>query len=252
MIRIPNPCSENPSNFTPTSKGGFCNSCLKEVVDFRGMSDKEVLASIQKNSGKTCGIFRPSQLESQVNPTRKVSFPGIWTFGFLGFLGLAIPAEAQTTSKPKTEKALVEKCEPFPLEYSYKKNKTIKGVVLDQDGEAPVPGSMISVLGYCFGTTSDINGEFELKIPDEFNRKEFKINISSLGYRVAEIPIKQFDLPKSIGKILVEFNTGDMLTGEVIIIAQKTSFWQNVKGIFRKEKIANCGNESHQHALIIT
>ncbi|WP_373400277.1 hypothetical protein V8V91_12150 [Algoriphagus halophilus] len=93
------------------------------MFDFRRMSNTEVLDFIQKNSGKTCGIFRPNQLEVQEIPPRKVSFPGLWAFGFLGFLGLAIPAEAQITSKPKTEKTMAENFEAIPLEYTYSLKK---------------------------------------------------------------------------------------------------------------------------------
>lgn len=244
-ISIPKPCSETPSNFTQTSKGGFCNSCQKEVLDFRGMSNAEVLSFIQKNSEKTCGIFRTSQLIVQEIPTKKVSFPGLWAFGFLGFLGLAIPVEAQITSKPKTEKTMAEKFEPLPLEYTYSQNKTIKGRILDNFKE-PIPSASVIIRGFKISTTTNIDGEFTLLIPDEFTKQKFALSISFVGFLTKEIELSQLNTPVSLDNIFLE--ASNEVLGEYVVLKTKKSIWQKVKGVFRKEDKASCGNESHQHS----
>lgn len=247
QIRIPNPCSENPSNFIPTGKGGFCNSCQKEVLDFRGMSNSEVLDFIQKNSGKTCGIFNPGQLVVQEVPIRKVSFPGLWAFGFLGLLGLAIPAEAQITSKPQTEKTVAENFEAIPLEYTYSLNKTIKGRIIDNNKET-IPAASVLIKGFKISTTTNIDGEFTLLIPDEFTKEKFDVVLSFIGYKLKEIEISQSVLPLNVGDVYLEEEEDDVFMGEVIVIQTKKSIWQKVKGVFRKEDKASCENESHQHS----
>lgn len=48
---------------TPEQQGAFCKVCSKVVVDFSTMSDKQVIAYLQKNNEeKTCGRFKASQL----------------------------------------------------------------------------------------------------------------------------------------------------------------------------------------------
>ena len=42
-ITVKEPCKEKFSNFSTTEKGGFCQSCEKEVIDFTKFSDKELV-----------------------------------------------------------------------------------------------------------------------------------------------------------------------------------------------------------------
>lgn len=42
QIAVPKPCHENWESFTKTSKGGFCASCNKEVIDFTSWSDERL------------------------------------------------------------------------------------------------------------------------------------------------------------------------------------------------------------------
>jgi hypothetical protein len=47
-ISIPEPCHENWDAMSPTAQGRFCGSCQKEVVDFSGKTDTEILAFFEK------------------------------------------------------------------------------------------------------------------------------------------------------------------------------------------------------------
>lgn len=50
-ISVKQPCSENFANFKRTERGGFCNSCQKEVVDFTKLSDLEIVEHFTKENG---------------------------------------------------------------------------------------------------------------------------------------------------------------------------------------------------------
>ena len=63
-ISINKPCGQNFENFQSTDKGGYCNSCKKEVIDFRNLTDKEIGVFFNKNQNKTCGVFLEKQLKS--------------------------------------------------------------------------------------------------------------------------------------------------------------------------------------------
>ena len=184
-------------------------------------------------------------MEFQEIPIRKVSFPGLWAFGFLGFLGLAIPAEAQITSKPSTERSISEKFEAIPLDYTYSQNKTIKGRILDNIKET-IPNASILIKGFKISTSTNIDGEFTLLIPDEFTKQKFALVISFIGYQLKDVEIYQSNLPINLGDIFLE--ESNVLMGEFIVIETKKSFWQKVKGVFSKEDKASCGNETHQHS----
>lgn len=50
FFQIPEPCSEDWNEMTPTEKGAFCNKCSKEVLDLRGCSPAIAKNSILLNS----------------------------------------------------------------------------------------------------------------------------------------------------------------------------------------------------------
>ncbi len=53
-LSLPQSCAEQWSNFTPTTQGGWCGSCKKEVVDFTTMTDEEVIHYFSKTTTNTC------------------------------------------------------------------------------------------------------------------------------------------------------------------------------------------------------
>ena len=61
-VSIGTPCTEDRSKFLPTAKGGFCQKCTKEVIDFSKWSDQEVYDFFKKGKPGTCGMFRNDQL----------------------------------------------------------------------------------------------------------------------------------------------------------------------------------------------
>jgi hypothetical protein len=68
-LTIPEPCHEDWIKMTTTEKGAFCKVCTKEVVDFSTMSQQEVkdffiAKAKSETEGKTCGRFKPKQLNS--------------------------------------------------------------------------------------------------------------------------------------------------------------------------------------------
>lgn len=66
-IRIENPCSENWNAMSANTKGRFCNSCSKTVVDFTKMKHPEIEkyftdnATTEKN---ICGYYAFDQVET--------------------------------------------------------------------------------------------------------------------------------------------------------------------------------------------
>jgi hypothetical protein len=63
-IVIPNPCSEDWGQMTPTEKGAFCNKCNLEVIDFTKKSPEEIRETLTLSMGKkVCGHIGKMQLD---------------------------------------------------------------------------------------------------------------------------------------------------------------------------------------------
>jgi hypothetical protein len=71
QLSIPEPCHENWEAMTPGEKGRFCGSCQKTVVDFSGMSDRQIAEFFKKPAGSVCGRFYNDQLDRDISIPKK-------------------------------------------------------------------------------------------------------------------------------------------------------------------------------------
>ncbi|NVJ86910.1 MAG: carboxypeptidase-like regulatory domain-containing protein [Algoriphagus sp.] len=245
-IHIPKPCSEKPKNFKPTSSGGFCQHCQKEVVDFRGKNKREILSFLSKNPSKPCGIFSPNQLPIQESPIRKVKFQGIWAFGFLGLMGFSLPAFSQSSLPHPLEQTPIDDNLNLKTDTHSFFSRTIKGKAISFyfNEKQPLAGATIKIKDYSIGTTADTDGYFELEVPDSITDQKITIQLSFVGYKIREVTIYDTQLPVQLGEIeLYEDDTA--LMGEIIYI--KPTFWQKIKQIFKAKKPQYCTDPNHQH-----
>ncbi len=90
---------------------------------------------------------------------------------------------------------------------------TIKGKVVDSNNNEPISYTNIGIEGTLYGTASDQEGNFELKIPDGFTGKN--IYFSAVGFQNRNFPVnqlfdKEFNLVKlraqsyEVGKVDVQ------------------------------------------------
>ncbi len=61
-------------------------------------------------------------------------------------------------------------------------NKIVEGRIVDKDSDQPVPFASIGVIGTSKGTSSNLNGQFSVAVPDNFS-----LRISCLGYETLEV-----------------------------------------------------------------
>ncbi|OYU97599.1 MAG: hypothetical protein CFE21_04710 [Bacteroidetes bacterium B1(2017)] len=95
-LHIKNPCPFALGGINKKNGAYYCHTCKKEIVDFRGKSDKEIYSTIGPN---TCGIFNLSQLLGQPKMSNLKQF-ALFSLSILSFLGLTIkPAQSQTLNK---------------------------------------------------------------------------------------------------------------------------------------------------------
>ncbi len=244
QLSIAEPCHENWDNMSPTEKGKFCGSCQKQVIDFSGMSDREIAQFFKKPStGSVCGRFMSTQLDREMElPQKRI----LWLKYFFGILLPAFfmsKASAQTGKPGKIDippgndttrqsirgelKTLgmvlpthilpVEKCEETLL--VNKKDTTpvnivasIKGRVTDETG-APVPGATVRIKGTFLELSADSNGKFSIPV-DKLHDVETLL-ITSVGFEPVHYVVKKKDELKD--ELLITMNA--VLTGEVVVVA---------------------------------
>lgn len=230
-LTISKPCSEKFNQFNKTKAGGFCNSCQKEVIDFRKMSDSQLMTYFKNKERKTCGYFKTSQLKeyTQINEIRRTSkfkFLRIAAVAFISLTSLHhIQAQEQ---KPKSE--IVQKSNEISNNKNNKKEvqeKLFSGTILDESG--PLPGANIVLKGTSIGTISNFDGEFEF--PKALKEGDILV-VSFLGYATQNILIGK---DQSIVNLVMEEELSCVLMGEVEvneIYESKPTFWQRIKNIF--------------------
>lgn len=237
-LSIPNRCTESFDSFRPTSAGGFCQSCQKEVIDFRDMSDGEILSYFAQNQGKTCGSFRPAQLKTYNAPPQQhnrrvhnILGAGVLSFSLFTFLPI-IKAQAQTQEIIAVAPDSVE-LGPTDQVNTADPGYTIEGTIVDEDG-VPLPFASVILKGSKQGVGTDSDGKFTLSglHPGDI------LIISYIGYESQTYKVPQVDSPNNTPiKLVQKMEMGCTVTlGEVSVegvYASKSSIWQRIGRAFR-------------------
>lgn len=109
-INIPEPCSENWNEMTPSDKGAFCKKCAFDVYDFTNKSGDEIREVLTLNIGsRVCGHINKAQLEElnsdfsswQVN--NKQSYQRAWIFTLFVVFGMTL-FSCEEDEEPVVEK----------------------------------------------------------------------------------------------------------------------------------------------------
>lgn len=230
---ISKPCSENFNQFNKTEKGGFCNSCKKEVIDFRSMSDRQLSNYFKNKSGKTCGYFDTSQLSrgievQEFQEPKRLQFLKVAAIAFLSLTSLHhVQAQEQKT---KTE--IIESSKSkTQADKTFVQDKLLAGTVVEETG--PLPGANIILEGTTIGTATNFDGEFVF--PKSLKEGDVLV-VSYLGFTTQKIKIKKEQTQlNAVLNINMQYDMSCMLMGEVevnTVYESKRTLWQKIKGIF--------------------
>lgn len=221
-LTIPEPCHEDWNKMTPVQQGRFCGSCQKQVTDFTGMSDAQLIAFFKKPStGSVCGRFMPDQLQRDVIVPRK-RIPWIKYFFQFALPAFLISTKVSAQGKVRmvvgdtiltTENKSIKKQETIIR--TEEKKSIITGRVVDEMGEGIAFASVI-IKGTGTGTASDNAGYFSLAIPAK-QPKIILVN-SSVGFEVTEHTI---DLKNVQPNLLIKMKPMNTL-GEVVVTTAST------------------------------
>ncbi len=177
QINIQNPCHEAWEGFKPTSEGGFCDSCQKNVIDFSKMCESQIVAYFRDLSNENqnlCGRFRDDQL--QKNYRIEEWFP---TFSITDkIIHYEIPISQFGNNKSKISLPLIHRMKVVRnmtiailtfaiIEQGYGQEKQLTGKVIDASDGSPLSGVSIAIKGTKRGVTSDVNGRYQIAVNEQ-------------------------------------------------------------------------------------
>ena len=167
QLYIPEPCHENWNNMTMAEKGRICGSCQKQVVDFTGMKDEQMLAFFRKPTpNPVCGRFMHDQLNRPIQLPRK-RIP--WLKYFFQFMLPALLASSKATAQGtvrllKEDNILVAnpKRNEIKERATEKVTQTLRGKVVDDNDEG-IAYATVFIKGTTISVATDSTGIFSLK-----------------------------------------------------------------------------------------
>lgn len=235
-LSIQNPCGQNFIEFSETKKGGFCDSCKQEVIDFTKMNDDSLMSYLKNTEGKTCGRFKPSQLKTyseEINPIREKKQAlgiGIASISLLSLLSIN-ESKAQTNS----EESIVTNKEmnaqhKLDVEHNSTLVTSVSGIVNADD--IPLPGVWVHVKGTDISARTDFDGQFSIDITEDL--KNGILVFSYIGYKTLE-----YKLPENLSEIInLNIQEDLKLENDLCVLgavnvhkvyASKRTFWQKIK-----------------------
>ncbi|MGN7987038.1 carboxypeptidase-like regulatory domain-containing protein [Pedobacter sp. 22226] len=226
-IQISNPCHEDWGRMQAHTNGKFCGSCQKPVVDFTRFSDQELQDWFIKNQGKSCGRFKPEQLDRLIiakeNYTLSKFKPSLIAASLLAFLSFPKLSKGETIkpSMVQTARTITNFDEKFWDEKLSDSLRVIKGKITEKDKTA-MPGVSVRILGENYGVITNTAGEFSLSYTIQNEDKFKELNISFLGYENKAVKFKPDDAYLQI--VLNESCT--TLTGDVVVT--RASSWKRI------------------------
>ncbi|WP_196888349.1 carboxypeptidase-like regulatory domain-containing protein [Aureivirga sp. CE67] len=242
-IRMANPCSEKFENFTATEKGGFCQSCQTEVIDFTNMSKEEIQDYFKdKLNQRICGRFKKEDLDYSVSHIKKMEskkYKFLGAASVIGFSLLSFLNPNSVYAQENTNKTHQVENDKKNENTNQIKEYTVKGIVSDEEGS--LPSATIVLKNSTIGTETDFDGNFEfpkkLKAGDilifsyvGYDDKKIKLT----GNEIDEVILLKITLNSNNTKF-EEINLGGAIA-ESEIYESKPTFFQRIKNIFKKKK----------------
>ncbi len=187
QIDIPQPCDQQWNKMTPNYGGRFCLQCEKTVIDFTHKTDREIAKLYKANNGKLCGRFFPSQLKRDI--ALDTSMPSSNRLRAMGLLLSGMLTAGTVQGQDVSVKGGIHYSEvennPESNDTVETSSRIVSGTVSDETGE-PLIFVNLYIEGTKIGTTTDLDGNFTLKIPAYAET----ITVSYVGYEDKSISLK--------------------------------------------------------------
>jgi len=227
QLHIPEPCHENWDKMTPVEKGRFCNACQKQVVDFTGMSDEQMIAFFRKpTTGSVCGRFIGDQLNRDIVVPKK-RIPWVKYFFQFALPAFLISFKATAQGKVKilsgdttiitSSPAIRGKVAVGPIS-----EKIIQGRITDNNGNGIV-GAIVTIKNMGISTATDSKGYYKLNYSG--HASSIIVAVSAIGFiekeRTVVINKKKVDPLIVKFKLLSKNNDETAVTAGLVVVSDK-------------------------------
>jgi hypothetical protein len=273
-LNVAEPCHENWANMQANEQGRFCLACSKTVVDFTGMSDKQLYDYFKNYTGSTCGRLNHDQLNRDLVADQQKK-RGWFAYAVSALLpALLITTRAEAQGEVKKEKVVctpdVKPMDTVVVTASIQGNmvrkvvgrvaapkapdKTVvKGIVKDEEGN-PIPFASIMVKGTHRGAAANEKGEFEVINKEE--ERPLTLVVSAVGFGLKEIQVAP---DKKIQEVIMHAELTQMTMGAIVTVKRKKlkkpvfhNFTKFVADSLRKKPFTIYPNPAVQGATIKT
>lgn len=237
-LSIKKPCSENFSNFSTTAKGGFCDSCQEEVIDFTLMAPEEIGNHFSSSLKKMCGRFTSSQLSTFAPTMRHTTTTNlvsrgiaIMSFSLVALCVSQVRAQETASVDHTTKTELLLGPHSTIMGSIALQSYTVKGTVLDE-ADLPLAGVNVVLKGSTEGVVTDFDGKFEF--PNKLNEGDILI-FSYIGFETKEYEVQPSEY--EVIEISIQFDSTDIiLMGDVAVeglYKSKKNIFQQLIGLFK-------------------
>lgn len=233
-LSVPKPCHEKWEKFNPTTLGGFCSSCQKEVIDFTSWDEDQIKAYFLTSANVTCGRFKETQLKVYTHEKSRLSFSQKWLpASVLSFILFFFSGEtkAQQTEKPTQETPFVKGKISSSGEEDKLPSKIISGTVRDAVDSTYLPGVSVSLKGTALTTHTDAEGKFTLAINKPSPTDT--LQISFIGFETQLVGV----YGKTNLNIALNYDTlalGGVVGGVCYRPWSPRTIWWRIKGLFTR------------------
>ena len=217
-VTIAEPCLQNWNKMEKGEGFNFCKACSKNVIDFSGYTNAEIISVLAGASSSVCGRLSKTQL-NQLNyhlsivPTSNrnwIKYLGVLAIGVSVFV---IDAKATNFKTPiEIAKSINNKTDDTKPIVS----KKIHGYVMLADNK-PAVGIRLVIADTKFFSITDKNGRYEITLDDKFDVSKNKLVVESLQYHA----ILTLDFSKGKQNNLKLQKAESMIMGKIMIAPKK-------------------------------
>ncbi len=175
MIELSYSCPEDIAKMSTTDCGRLCSKCQVEVYDFRGESTESIRQILNEDSSIHCGIFDESQAKenprTKLNLMFRFAFAAIFIFGFN--FNILFGQDTIAFSQPGV--TMLHKVDRETIQ--------ITGTIFSEEMERiPFAQIKVAIDSVTFIAISDLEGNFVIDIPSQYEGRTVSINFKSFGY----------------------------------------------------------------------
>jgi len=217
-VTIAEPCLQNWDEMEKGAGYNFCKACSKNVIDFSGYTNAEIIDVLANGGSSVCGRMSQSQL-NQLNyhlaivPTNNrnwMKYLGVLAIGMSIFV---MDAKAENLKEPiEITKSINNKTDDKKPVIP----KRIYGYVIGAD-KKPVVGIRLSILDTKYATLTDKNGRYEILLDNKFDLSKNQLMVESLRYSA----FLKLDFSKEKQNNLELKKVEPMIMGRVLMAPKK-------------------------------